>query len=588
VEGIVVDAALDAKSIFDGTAFVKRDALKIVDSFLGFFAIHSQGLNASGTLDGFDSAAKGFDSQVTPITDNVQSLLDTLELDLYDKADFIQQGLIQALGQLDSFSDQALAWQGQIYEYEGNELGVRDQRQIGVMVLFLVSLCLAVLGLLGIFLSKTRMCSICNHMIKITGFFSAILGSIALLAASVGLSLNFLIYDGCQISDIVVEDFEPFVGDVVSPAANAAFNDTNLAVRSFALHSRSTQRRNSQPLNSIHSCKVALNLTEKVDFQQKLDEGISTVSDININASFDQVLDPLKSVQSMLGSISNTSLEILNAATTSNEFPCAFNDVGYTKENILYPWSLNRSTPETPYIIRDNFGDSDTYGRLVSDQTGEDYFARIYNIAGICSASSDCCIYENPMPPTCQSAQYAACDYGANCAYPCQGKLSGIVQGYEAFQQLYDTELKMTADLGVECPNGSYQGTCPSAQFKSQYSNMTLVGSIEQYRGKISNTKDNLVALASTSVGDTMIEVEDFLCSMNISFVEARYEELKVDVCESLFGGVSQIAGSYFILGIALEIIAITCSILAVRLKHSLEDDFDFDEEDGLPKVNLY
>jgi hypothetical protein len=86
-------------------------------------------------------------------------------------------------------------------------------------------------------------------MIKITGFFSAILGSIALLAASVGLSLNFLIYDGCQISDIVVEDFEPFVGDVVSPAANAAFNDTNLAVRSFALHSRSTQRRNSQPLN---------------------------------------------------------------------------------------------------------------------------------------------------------------------------------------------------------------------------------------------------------------------------------------------------------------------------------------------------
>jgi hypothetical protein len=78
-------------------------------------------------------------------------------------------------------------------------------------------------------------------MIKITGFFSAILGSVALLAASVGLSLNFVIYDGCQISDIVVEDLEPFVGDLVSPAANAAFNDTNLAVRRFALHPRSIQ-----------------------------------------------------------------------------------------------------------------------------------------------------------------------------------------------------------------------------------------------------------------------------------------------------------------------------------------------------------
>ena len=99
-----------------------------------------------------------------------------------------------------------------------------------MMIVFLVAVCLAVLGLLGIALSKTRMCSICNHVIKITGFFSAILGSIALLAASIGLSVNFAVHDGCQISDIIVEDLEPFVGDLVAPAANAAFNDTNLAV----------------------------------------------------------------------------------------------------------------------------------------------------------------------------------------------------------------------------------------------------------------------------------------------------------------------------------------------------------------------
>ena len=134
------------------------------------------------------------------------------------------------MGQLDSFSEQASGWQGQVYEYEGQELGTRNMRQLAVMVLFLVALCLAILGLLGIMLSKTKLCSICNHIIKITGFFSAILGSVALLASSIGLSANFLLHDACQISNIIVEDFEPYVGDLVSPAANGAFNDTNLAV----------------------------------------------------------------------------------------------------------------------------------------------------------------------------------------------------------------------------------------------------------------------------------------------------------------------------------------------------------------------
>lgn len=80
-----MEAAVDAQDIFNGTDFVKKDALMIVDSFLGFYTIHSQSLNASNTLEGFDSATSGFDSQVTPITDSVQSVLDTLELDLYDK-----------------------------------------------------------------------------------------------------------------------------------------------------------------------------------------------------------------------------------------------------------------------------------------------------------------------------------------------------------------------------------------------------------------------------------------------------------------------------------------------------------------------
>lgn len=329
-------------------------------------------------------------------------------------------------------------------------------------------------------------------------------------------------------------------------------------------------------------------MTEKVDFQQKLDEGLSQIGEINVTASFDMVLDPLKSVQSMLGSISDTSLSILNTAVTSDEFPCAFADESYTKEDVSIPWSVNRPTTETSYIVRDNFGDPTPYSRL-GLETGEDYMNRIYNIAGVCTSSSDCCIYENPMPPTCESTQYASCDFGSSCAFPCSGVTSAIVQGYNAFLRLYDIELDMTADLGVECPASRI--SCPTEEFKSQYSNSTLVGSIQSYRGKISTTKDSLVDLASTSVGDTMLEVEDFLCSMNISFVETRYEELKSDICGSLFGGFTQIEVAFLIVGIGLEVIAITCSILAIRLKHRYDDetdDYDVMDSDKGRTVNLY
>ena len=82
------EAMCDIEVVFHCAAlvsFVKKDANGIVDSFLGFYVLHSEGLNASGTLSGFNSATYHFQTAVTPITNNVQSLLDALELDLYDK-----------------------------------------------------------------------------------------------------------------------------------------------------------------------------------------------------------------------------------------------------------------------------------------------------------------------------------------------------------------------------------------------------------------------------------------------------------------------------------------------------------------------
>lgn len=495
-------------------------------------------------------------------------MLDALEGDLYDKVDIIKGGLSGALESLDSFSAQSAEWQDVIYDYEGTELGVRDMRRAGVMAIFLVSLFFAVLGLIGILVSKSRSRISClSHMIKVTGFFSALLGSISLVVASIFLMISFILYDACQISGIVTSDFEPFVGDAVSPGANACFNDTNLA--------------------------VAFNVTDKVDFQQKLDEGLQQIETINVTEKFGLVLDPLSDVQLMLGSISDTAISALNQVTTSGDVnaACPFSDA-YTKNTILAPWDLSRPTSNTSYAIRGNKGYSTPYARIGSED-GEAYMSRIYDKTGVCIAPTSCCIEITSPPTTCLSSIYAECDSGSNCNYPCDAVKTGILEGYAGVLTLYEIEVAMTADLGVTCPTDQvdyFKDTCPTGAFKDQYSNLTLVGQIKEYQDKIVLTKDDLVNLASTSVGDTMLEVEDFLCNMECNFVESRYGEVKNDICGTLFGGVAQINWALWLLGISLEAIAIISHVLAIRLRGLSEKeaslqslDWDVDQ-----RANIY
>ena len=549
---IVDNAALDAKETFDGTSFVKDDALEIVDSFVGYFQLHSEGLNASNAIETFDAASSGFDEKVTPVTDTVQSMLDTMEFDLYENTDIIKGGLSSALDALDSFSDQSTEWQRVIYDYEGQELGTRDLRRAAIMAMFLVSFFFTMLGFFGILVarSRSRCLSMFSHAIKVCGFFSAWLGSLSLIIASVSLCLSFILHDACQISDIVTRDFEPLVGDKIAVGANAAFNDTNLA--------------------------VAFNVSDKVDFQQKLDEGLKEIEQVNVTEKFQLVLNPLSDIQDMLGSISDSALSVFNQATSSNDPLCPFTDT-YTKDNILTPWELDRDSANTPYIIRDNLGNPVTYTRTGLED-GETYLCRIYNKAGICSASTSCCI-EYATPPTpCTANVYDDCDFGFNCAFPCEIIRAGILESYDVYLDLREKELAMKADLGISCPIAidGFDDSCPTVDFRSEYSNLTLVGQVEAYKDKIIDTKDSLVNLASTSVGIAMLEVEDLLCNMNISFVEQRYDQVKYDICGTLFGGVAQINWAFWLMGISLEVIAVVSHILAIRLRGVSEKEASF------------
>lgn len=560
INAIVDYAAADAELIFDGTEYVTEDASQIAKSFLGFYSLHSEELDNSDTLiAGFESVVNQFDEKVTPITTNVQSMLDTLELDLYDQADTIEQGIGSAVGQIDSFTNMSVDWQNELYNYEDEEYTFRPIRRVVTMSIFLLSLISGIMGLLAIMMSKRRIC--CLNILKIAGFLSALLGSLAIILASVLLSMTFLLFDSCKVLDIVTQDFEPYIGDRIAPGLNAAFNDTNLA--------------------------VAFNVTDKVDFQQQLEDGLSQIENVNITSSFQLVLDPLSDIQTLVSSISTSALEVLNQATSINSMQCPFNDT-YTKDTILEPWTLTRVFDETPYVIRDNEGNATSYERRGPEEDGEAYLRRIYNKAGVCSGPTSCCIKLTPAPPnTCSSNTLDDCDFGSNCNFVCQSLTTAIIEGRAAFIALYGKEQRMTSDLGVLCPTDA---SCPTEAFKANYSNFTLVAQIENYKTKISATKDSLVSLASTSVGDAMLEVEDFLCNMNVSFVERRYDEIKNDICNKTFMGVEKVMWGLYALGLSLEALAVVTHVLSVRLnrRHKHLYDSAIGSDNGLTRVDVW
>ena len=547
---IIDYAASDAKLIFDGTEFVTEDALSIVSSFLGFYTLHSQSLNESSALSQFESALTEFEDQVKPISMDVAAMLDTLEFDLYNQADTIEGGIIGAIDQIDSFTNQTSEWQQILYEYEGEEYGFRPKRRAIAMSVFLVSFLFGLLGLIAILLSKSQSCSTFFHALKLTGFFSAIVGSFTMVLASILLIVSIFGYDSCKMLSIMTKDLEPFVGEKVAPGANAIFNDTNLA--------------------------VAFNITDKVEFQEELDEGLSQIENINVTSSFDMVFEPLIDIQSVISSMTDPALAALNQLTSYTASSCPFDDI-YTKSTMIEPWTLNRDGIVTPYIIRDNLGSPISYDRIGSESSTA-YLQRIYNIAGICYDTSECCLVTSTPPPpaNCNSNLDDTCDFGVNCGFPCGYVQYYILEGHEAFLSLYEKERKMTADLGVICPDTN----CPSDEF-TIYSNRTLVDQLEDYKTKISSTKDSLVALASTSVGDAMDEVEDFLCNMNVSFVERRYNQVKSNICGTTFLGLEKLMWSLWTLGIALEVIAIVSHVLSVRLGRASGEKFLNDVEDG-------
>ena len=534
---LIDDAAADASSIFAGTSYVRSTALAIVDSLSDFADIHLDGLDASGAQDTFDLAIGSFEGQVEPVVDSVEGMLDALEMDLNGNVDVLQSAVTSVIDQIDSVDGQSQEWQDQVHSLESQEISLRTYRKLGVMIVFLTGLIATVAGSISILTSKCNKCQSMRKLINIAGVLCAVLGSLTFIVASVSLVVSVVFYDACNIANIVTttpSSLEPLAGEHVVTITSAIFNDINLA--------------------------DAFNITEKLDFQSKLDEGMSSLGDVNMTALFDQVIEPLDSIQDAIDSVSETALAAINQGTTLSNDQCPFS-TEYSTDDILEPWYANTGKGTTSWLSKST-GSAIDYSRI-ANETAVEYFDRLYgDVAGVCAASDDCCLQGD-----CAKIAGDVCNGGGDCLYPCEELGNAIITGYATYTDLYDLQLGMSADLGIICP--AEATSCPTPDFVSAGHNQTVVDLIVDYQSNITITANSLVNLATTSVGDIMIEVQDLLCNMNISFVKQRYERIEQSVCRKTLGGVASVNWALWALAVFLSISAVLANVLAVRLNAS-------------------
>lgn len=562
IGNIVDDAAIDALEVFDDTDYVRATANKIVESFNDFSDLHLSGIQEAGGEGGYETAFGAFDSKVTPTVDGIQDMLDTLENDLYDNVDVIQNSLDSVVSQIGSFEDQTFLWQKDVHYYESVEFDYRSYRLWGVLGIFLASTVIVLAGLIGIMTSRNYRCRKLHGFLDIAGFLSAVLASIAFVIASVSILISVVWYDACEMSEIVTSDFEPLLGEIMAKGANAIFNDTNLA--------------------------EAFNVTDKIDFEEKLDEGLKVLDGVNITEQFETVTKPLEDIQGTVGTLSSMTLDIFNDLTNVSLPICNFTDI-YSKDNILKPWLANKDKDKTDWKILDG-GDNGDYARK-GGENATAYIKRIYNVVGVCKKdSSSCCLDD-----ACSRKKDDSCNKGDDCILPDKCvEISEAITGkaYNGYLEAFDTEQKMSADLGVECPSELSDSTplsCPTSEFEDMGHNKTLLSLVKAYSSNITDTATDLVGIATTSVGDAMVQVQKFLCNMNVSFIATRYGQVRNEVCGTMLGGFAQINFSLWMLAIFLEIIAILASVLSTRLRGiSKREAMNFEEGDSLRVSGLY
>ena len=228
LDNVAFEATSQTIDIFNGTEFVRKDATEIESSFTDYESIYDQGIELSNTTM-LHTAVLGFLEKVGPVVDSIESVIHTLEADIYEKIDSIESSIGLAIDQLNLLVNQTTGFESQLSSVQLIDSSYRPTRQAALLVIFCLGFIFAFAGFLGLLsgLSKDFICGV-PCITHAAWILCAILGSVAVIFGSALLVINFALLDACEMADIVTNDFEPYLGEVLAKGPNACFNDTNL------------------------------------------------------------------------------------------------------------------------------------------------------------------------------------------------------------------------------------------------------------------------------------------------------------------------------------------------------------------------
>jgi len=131
-------------------------------------------------------------------------------------------------------------------------------RMGAILAVFGLSIFCIFFGFLGVisYWTPCKWDDILIYLMNVTWFLGSIIVTFAWILAGITAFIAVFFNDSCNFLDIVVEDFEPYVGSAASVGLNACFNNTPLV--------------------------IAFNLTKRVAFQKQIDDQLGAINNFNV------------------------------------------------------------------------------------------------------------------------------------------------------------------------------------------------------------------------------------------------------------------------------------------------------------------
>ncbi|KDO23807.1 hypothetical protein SPRG_11239 [Saprolegnia parasitica CBS 223.65] len=207
-------------------------------------------------------------------------------------------------------------------------------RQAGILVLFVFSIVVIAVGVIGICFGLTplRCLAIILHIAYLLGFITLLL---TFIISAVFIAVSILMGDVCQLTLLVAQDWTPILGHSSGRGLNACFQNQSL-IDAMGLQS-SLAFANNLTIPS-------LNLSSMLQFTS-LDAFAETI--LATNTSTFQV-DPtlLPTFLSVLNNFTSQSY-IASTQTAAVAATCDVNDGNFALQNPTTPWLLHGSTALT-------------------------------------------------------------------------------------------------------------------------------------------------------------------------------------------------------------------------------------------------